>query len=102
MRRGEVWWLEPPTEKARPYLILTRDLVVERLDKVLAAPTTRRARGIPTEVPLDEDDGMPASCVVSLDNTQLIPRAYCTRRLTVLGTDRLDEVCRALRIAVDC
>lgn len=97
-----MWWLELPSEKARPFLILTRDLMVERLDKVLAAPTTRRARGIPTEVALDDDDGMPSTCVVSLDNVQTIPRAYCTRRITTLGPERLDEVCRALRIAIDC
>lgn len=102
MRRGEVWWLELPKEKRRPFLIVTRDLMVERLDKVLAVPTTRRARGIPTEVPLDADDGMPTSCVVSLDNMQLIPRAYCTRRITTLGPERLEQVCRALRIAIDC
>lgn len=102
MNRGEVWWYEPPQHKARPFLILTRSELVERLHQVLAVPATRRARLIPTEVELDTEDGMPAACVLTLDNTQLIERAYCTRRITVLGPDRLDEVCRALRIAIDC
>lgn len=102
MRRGEVWWYEPPDQKARPYLILTRDVVVDRLERPLAVPTTTRPRGLPTEVELDRDDGMPTPCVLSLDNVRPIRKAYCTRRVTTLGPDRLDEVCRALRIAVDC
>jgi len=51
---------------------------------------------------LDDADGMPQPCVLSLDNLQVIRRAFCTRRITMLGPERLDEVCRALHVAVDC
>jgi len=102
VRRGEIWWYEPPDRKARPFLVLTRDSVLPALERLLAAPTTSRARGIPTEVELDDADGMPQPCVLSLDNLQVIRRAFCTRRITMLGPERLDEVCRALHVAVDC
>lgn len=36
MRRGEVWWHEPPDSKRRPVLILTRDEAVD-LDNTLSA-----------------------------------------------------------------
>jgi mRNA interferase MazF len=58
VRRGEVWWYEGPDTKRRPVLILTRSEAVERLHDILVAPVTRTVRGIPTEVPLDEGDGM--------------------------------------------
>lgn len=102
MTRGEVWWYEPPNDKPRPFLLLTRQSVLSMLDKPLAVPATSRRRGIPTEVDLDASDGMPRACVLSLDSTRPIERSYCTRRITTLGPDRMDEVCRALHIAVDC
>jgi mRNA-degrading endonuclease toxin of MazEF toxin-antitoxin module len=36
VRRGEVWWHEPPDSKRRPVLILTRDEAVD-LDNTLSA-----------------------------------------------------------------
>lgn len=72
------------------------------LNQVLAVPATTTARGIPTEVPLDETDGMPIPCVLALDNVALIRPALCTGRITRLGSDKLQEVCEALRIATAC
>jgi mRNA interferase MazF len=83
-------------------LVLTRDPVIAHLTTVVVAPATTRVRAIPTEVALDEGDGMPRPCVLSLDNVTTVRRAHLTRPITLLSPDRLDEVCRALRIAIDC
>jgi mRNA interferase MazF len=100
--RGEIWWLESPDEKRRPVLLLTRSRLIHRLSAVMVAPVTTRRRNIPTEVPLDEDDGMPRPCVVALDNVRTVPQAYLTATVTALSPERMAEVCQALRIAVDC
>lgn len=100
--RGEVWWYERPETGRRPYLILTRTEAVAVLNQILAVPATRTIRGIPTEVPLDTDDGMPESCVLTLDNVSLIRPAFCTSLITRLGPDKLDLVCEALRRATAC
>jgi mRNA-degrading endonuclease toxin of MazEF toxin-antitoxin module len=100
--RGEIWWHEDPNLGPRPHLILSRNVVIPLLNKVIAVPTTRRARGIPTEVALDEDDGMPQPCVLTLDNVSAIRVSLCTERITTLGPDRLHEVCEALRRATSC
>jgi predicted transcriptional regulator len=55
-----------------------------------------------TEVVLDEDDGMPVRCVVSLDNLGDAWKAMLTGHVTTLGPDRMREVCQALSIAVGC
>lgn len=102
MRRGEVWWYEDPRAGRRPFLILTRDAAISVLNQVLAVPATRTIRGIPTEVPLGPDDGMPAECVLTLDSLTVIRPALCTERITVLGPERLAEACAALSVAVDC
>lgn len=67
MRRGEVWWHEPPKKKRRPVLILTRDEAIGRLNKLLVAPATGRIWGIPTEVEVGRAEGMPQDGVLSLD-----------------------------------
>ena len=88
--------------KRRPVVILTRDDVLARLNQLIAAPATRHVRSIPTEVTLDENDGMPTECVVTLDNVLAVRPAFLTSRITSLGTDRMHQICRALQIAIDC
>lgn len=100
--RGEVWWYEHPTVGRRPFLILTRTQAVAVLNQVLAVPATRSIRGIPTEVRLDEEHGMPAPCVLSLDNVSLIRPALCVERITELGPEVMDDVCAALAVATAC
>ncbi|MBA2578509.1 MAG: hypothetical protein H0V05_18020 [Euzebyaceae bacterium] len=46
-------------------VVLTRDAAIPVLKRVTVATITRHIRGLPTEVVLDEDDGMPARCAVS-------------------------------------
>lgn len=102
LQRGEVWWVEGPNVKRRPHLILHRPKTLSVLPRIIAIPSTRTVRAIATEVPLDTDDGMPASCVLSLDNITLIERSWCLERITRLGPVRMAEVCAALLIATGC
>ena len=100
--RGEIWWYERAHHDRRPYLILTRDAAIPVLNQVLAVPTTRTIRRIPTEVVLGEADGMPAECALTLDNVTMIRPALCTDRITHLSPARMRKVCDALRIATGC
>jgi mRNA interferase MazF len=102
MDRGEIWWYEPPNQSARPYVILSRQAAIPVLHRVVAIPTTRTRRGIPTEVDLSREMGMPADCVLSADNVTVIDKAYCTSRITTLDSTVLAAACRALAYAVDC
>jgi mRNA interferase MazF len=100
--RGEVWWHEHPDERRRPHLILHRNAAIPVLNQLLTVPATRTRRGIPTEVDLDESDGMPQPCVLTLDSLRLVRSAYLTTRITTLGPERMREICGALHAAVDC
>jgi mRNA interferase MazF len=97
-----VWWAESPNDKRRPFLIMTRQAAIPILHSVLAVPATRHIRLIPTEVSLDEDDGMPGPCALSLDNVVTMPKAYLVDRICRLGLRRMSEVCRALSVAAGC
>jgi len=102
VRRGEVWWVERPAVERRPHLVLTRDAAIDRLRTVLGVPTTRTIRGIPSEVEIGPEDGMPDRCVLSLDNLRVLPKASFVERICILGPEQMERVCRALNVATGC
>ena len=102
MNRGEVWWLEHPEAGRRPACILTRQAAIAPLRSVLIAPATRTVRGIPTEVLLGPDDGMPEDCALSFDNLTTVPKALLTERITRLTPAKLEDLCAALKVATGC
>jgi mRNA interferase MazF len=102
VNRGEVWWAESPAARRRPYLVLTRQAAIPVRNAVIAVPATRAIRDIPTEVPLDEGDGMPSPCALSLDNVVTLPKSFLIDRICRLGPDRLIQVCTALATATGC
>ena len=102
MNRGEVWWVEHPDVGRRPHLILTRQPAIPVLNACLAAPASRTIRGVPTEVRLGKEDGMPEECALRLDDVTVVPRALFVERIARLRAERLLEVCSALAVATGC
>jgi mRNA interferase MazF len=102
VNRGEVWWVEHPEVGRRPACVVTRQAAIPVLNSVLVAPATRTVRGIPTEVPLTRQEGMPEDCALSFDNLTTVPKALLTTRITRMGDARLPEICDALRAATAC
>lgn len=101
MNRGDVWWVESPKGR-RPHLILSRQAAIRFLDRLIAVPATTTIRGIPSELALDEDDGMPRECVLSFDNIRSVPKSLFVERICSLRGERLIEVCRTLDRATGC
>src|SRR5687768_14592878 len=59
-------------DKARPVLVLTRELVRPHLRTVTVAPVTTTARGLSTEVPVGAANGLDRPSVISCDNITTI------------------------------
>ena len=102
MTRGEVWWVEDPAAGRRPHLVITRDAAIPVLSNVLAVPATTSIRGIPTEIQLSREDGMPRDCVLSFDNLTSLPKEYFIEPICTLGPERMASVCKALDHATGC
>ncbi|MFP5379647.1 MAG: type II toxin-antitoxin system PemK/MazF family toxin [Vicinamibacteria bacterium] len=100
-RQGEIWWAEAQ-DKRRPVLVVTRSEAVEVLRRIVVAPVTRTVRGIPTEIALGPDDGLPTDCAASFDNLQPVSRNLLTERVSALGPQRRREICAALDALADC
>ncbi len=102
MRRGDIYFLEHAEWGRRPVLVLTRDAAIPVLKRVTIASISRRIRDIPSEVVLDETDGMPAPCAISLDNLGEAWKALLVDHVTTLPYERMRDVCRALNRALGC
>jgi len=96
VRRGEIRWAEHPDWPRRPALELTRDEAIDRLSEIFVVLATTNVRGLPTEVELGPNDGMPRSCVLNTDHTDAIAKGCLGDLIVVLRPDKLDEVCQAL------
>ena len=102
MRRGEVRWAEHPDWPRRPVLVLTRDEAIDRLTEIFVVLATTNIRGLPTEVELGPDDGMPRACVLNADHTATLGKGCLGELITTLSPGRLAEVCAALDRATGC
>ena len=89
-------------DKERPVLVLTRDTAIRYLATVTVAPITSTIRGVPSEVLLDEEDGLKKECAVNLHNAVTISQQRLGRRISRLGARRMNEVCAALRFSTGC
>ena len=89
-------------DKTRPVVVLTRDSALNYLSAVTIAPITSSIRGVPSEVVLNEDDGMKAPCAVNLHNAVTVPREELGRRVAQLSSLRMREVCAALGFSLGC
>ncbi len=102
MNRGEVRWYQfTQPDKKRPVLILTRGSILEFLGEVTIAPITSTVRDIPSEVSLSKQDGMTRECAVNCDHIQTVSKRKIGALLTSLPPQKMQDVSRALRFALN-
>lgn len=89
-------------DKKRPVVVLTRDSFITYLSTVTVAPVTSTIRGVPSEVLLDEKDGMKAPCAVNLHNAITVPQQRLGKRVAQLNSIRIREICAALHFSLGC
>lgn len=96
-----MWWADLPAPAGpRPVVLLSRDEAIEVRSLVTVAPVTTKIRGIPTEVPLGAEEGLPRECVANCDTIATIPKPALSRRVGGLGYSKLGALDNALRFAL--
>jgi mRNA interferase MazF len=88
-------------DKARPVLVLTRELVRPHMARVTVAPITTTVRGLSTEVPVGPANGLQASSVVSCDNIVTVPASALGRQVGVFLPAQEDGLTAAIGAAFD-
>ena len=88
-------------DKARPVLILTRELVRPHLGTVTVAPITTTIRGLSSEVAVDSANGLSESSVVNCDNITTIPADAVGEQIGVLLKSQEPALSEAIVAAFD-
>jgi len=101
VKRGEIWWAELASPAGRrPVVLLSRNEAYVVRELVMVAPLTTRIRGIPSEVPLGDEDGVPRACVINLDTITTIAKTSLRERLTALSAEKLKAAEEALHFSL--
>jgi mRNA interferase MazF len=101
MKRGDVWWAKLPAPIGRrPVVLLSRNSAYAVRDSVTVAPVTRTIYGIPVEVPLGPEEGLPKACVVNLDSVLTIPKRTFERPIGSLPPHKIVELDHSLKFAL--
>jgi mRNA interferase MazF len=88
-------------DRARPVLVLTRELVRPHLTTVTVAPITTTIRGLSTEVPVGEANGLAGTSVVSCDNVTTVPVDSLGAQIGVLLDHQEALLADAIQAAFD-
>lgn len=88
-------------DKARPVLVLTRELVRPHLNTVTVAPITTTVRGLSTEVHVDAANGLEQPSVVSCDHVTTIPTSVLGPQIGLLLDLQEPRLTDAIRAAFD-
>ena len=101
IRRGDIRLYQfAPPDKKKPVVVLTRGSAIAYLSTVTVAPIT--IRGVPSEIVLDEEDGMKAPCAVNLHIAVTVSQERLGKRVAQLRPSRMTEICAALRFSLGC
>lgn len=91
-----------PPDKQRPVVVLSRDSALAHLSTVTVAPLTSAIRGVPSEVLLDEEDGMKRPCAVNLHIVTTVQQHRLGPRVARLSSSRMREICSAMHFSLGC
>jgi len=88
-------------DKARPVLVLTRDVVRPHLARVTVAPITTTVRGLSTEVAVGPANGLDHDCVISCDDILTVPKTALGRHIGYLQSAQEPALTAAICAAFD-
>jgi mRNA interferase MazF len=88
-------------DKARPVLVLTREVVRPHLYTVTVAPITTTIRGLSTEVAVDVANGLSGPSVVSCDSITTVLADTLGAQIGVLLDSQEAALAGAIRAAFD-
>ena len=101
MKRGEIWWANMPLPAGRrPVVLVSRDAAYAVRSSVTVVEVSTKSRGISSEVPLGQRDGLPKRCVANTDNIVTIPKVWLESSIAPLRADKLEALDDALRFAL--
>jgi mRNA interferase MazF len=88
-------------DKARPVLVLTREIVRPHMNTVTVAPITTTIRGLSTEVPVGAANGLNEQGVVACDHITTVPADALGSQIGHLLDEQEPSLTEAIHAAFD-
>lgn len=93
MNRGDIWFIDLGGKSGkRPVVIITRQNIIEHLNKVSVVEITTKGKGYPTEVCIDQKGNLPISSFVQTDNIHTVPKNRLIKYVGTLDAATMGEI----------
>ena len=101
MNRGDIWMVDLGGKSGkRPVVIITRQNVLEFLNKVSIAEITSKGKGYPTEVYVGQKANLSKSSFIQTDNIQTILKERLVKYIGTLDSQTMQEVSKKIVLAL--
>ena len=102
MNRGDIWQVDLGGKAGtRPAVVLTRQKVLEYLNKVTVAEVTAAGKGYPTEVFIDQKANLPRPSFIQTDNIHTVPKQRLVKYIGTLDPETMKEVSQKVVLALE-
>ena len=106
MKRGDLYRVHKPSardpKRFRVFVVVSRPvLIASRFSTVICAPVYSSSHGLSTQVMIGIDEGMRHDSSIHCDELVSLPKSVLTDYVGTLSTEKIEELNRALRIALD-
>jgi mRNA-degrading endonuclease toxin of MazEF toxin-antitoxin module len=101
MNRGDIWMIDIGGKAGyRPGLVLTRQNVIEHLNKVTVAEITSKGKGYPTEVFIGQKANLKKPSFVQADNLHTVAKSRLDKHVGTLDSDTMLRVSKTIVLAL--
>jgi mRNA interferase MazF len=102
MNRGDIWLINLGGRIGnRPVVVLTRQNVLDYLNKVTVAEITTQGKGYPTEIFASQKANLPKPSFVQADNIHTVPKNRLEKFLGTLDKDSMLEISRKIVLPLE-
>lgn len=102
MNRGDIWMINLGGKiGTRPIVVLTRQNVLQYLNKVTVAEITTKGKGYPTEVFIGQKANLQEPSFVQADNLHTVPPKKMEKYVGTLDKQTMLEVSRKVVLALE-
>jgi mRNA interferase MazF len=102
MNRGDIWLIDLGGRVGRrPVLVLTRQNVLQYVNKVTVAEITTKGKGYPTEIDIDQKATLPRSSFVQADNLHSVPKQRLDKYVGTLDPETMRDVSKKVVLALE-
>jgi mRNA interferase MazF len=104
MRPGEIYRVDDPADDPklyRSFVVVSRQTLIDsRFSTVVCAPIFSRRHGFSTQVSVGIDEGLKHESWIFCDNLVSLRKVQLTRFVGSLPRSKMDELSRALKMAL--